>query len=146
MIAKQAGFWCHRGYASSGGHAGEAEREEAPGVPKPELEFHSPDSSGWERLNQTGPGVYQKILSRDPEVGNYTRLLKYEAGADMLSDGILTHDHWEEVWIIQGALTDVTLGKTFPAGSYACRPPGMKHGPYKSERGALMFEVRYWLK
>ena len=115
-------------------------------MPKPELEFHIPDSSGWERLNQSGPGVYQKILTRDPEVGNYTRLLRYEAGANMLSDGILTHDHWEEVWIIEGSLTDATLGKTFPAGSYACRPPGMKHGPYKSQTGALMFEVRYWLK
>jgi hypothetical protein len=26
---------------------------------------------------------------------------------------------------------------------YACRPPGMPHGPYACPRGALLFETRY---
>jgi hypothetical protein len=26
---------------------------------------------------------------------------------------------------------------------YACRPPGMKHGPYRTEGGVVTFEVRY---
>ncbi|MBF6570918.1 MAG: cupin domain-containing protein [Candidatus Binataceae bacterium] len=115
-------------------------------MPKPELEFHHPADSGWEKLNETGAGVYQKILTHDPETGNYTRLLKFEPGGDMRHQGVLTHDHWEEVWMIEGSLTDVTLGKTFAAGTYACRPPGMKHGPYTSATGALTFEVRYYLK
>ncbi len=113
---------------------------------KPELEFHRPDDSGWERLNEEGrPGVYQKILTRDAETGNYTRLLKFEPGADMIAQGILTHDFWEEVWLVEGSLSDVTIGRTFTAGSYACRPPGMKHGPYRSHDGALTFEIRYYL-
>jgi len=26
---------------------------------------------------------------------------------------------------------------------YACRPPGMKHGPYRTEEGCMTLEVRY---
>lgn len=114
-------------------------------MPKPEFEFHVPDDQGWERVNQSKPGIYQKILSKD-EAGNVTRLMKFEPGADFSFAGVLTHDFWEEVWILDGSLTDLSLHKTFPRGSYACRPPGMRHGPYVSETGALMFEVRYYLK
>ena len=114
-------------------------------MPKPELEFHVPDSSGWEQLNDRRPGIFQKNLTKDEEVGNVTRLLKFEKGADFRYPGVLSHDFWEEVWILEGSVTDVTLSRTFPAGSYCCRPPGMKHGPYVSETGALLFEVRYYL-
>jgi len=114
-------------------------------LPKPELEFHRPDDSGWEQLNDKSPGIFQKILTKDEETGNFTRLMKFEPGGDMAYAGVLTHPFWEEVWIIEGSLTDLTLGKTFSSGSYCCRPPGMKHGPYRSDEGALMFEVRYYL-
>ncbi|MFQ5665006.1 MAG: cupin domain-containing protein [Candidatus Binatia bacterium] len=114
-------------------------------MPKPELEFHVPSDTGWEQLNDRKPAIMQKILSKDEETGSVTRLMKFERGGDMSFAGVLMHDFWEEVWIIEGALTDLTLNKTFPAGSYACRPPGMKHGPYISEPGALMFEVRTYL-
>jgi hypothetical protein len=26
---------------------------------------------------------------------------------------------------------------------YACRPPGMLHGPYRVPRGCITFEIRY---
>ncbi|MED5569770.1 MAG: cupin, partial [Chloroflexota bacterium] len=31
-------------------------------------------------------------------------------------------------------------------GMYACRPPGMPHGPYLSPIGCTTFEVRYYRK
>jgi len=112
---------------------------------KPEFEFHIPDDSGWKQLNDRRPGIFQKILSKDEATGNYTRLMRFEKGGDFTYAGVQVHDFWEEVWIIEGALTDLTLGKTFTAGSYACRPPGMRHGPYRSENGVMMFETRYFL-
>lgn len=114
-------------------------------MPKPEFEFHIPGDTGWEHLNGVRPGIFQKILTKDEESGNYTRLMKFEKGADFSHAGVLTHEFWEEVWIVEGSLKDLTLQKTFSAGSYCCRPPGMKHGPYISETGALMFEVRYYM-
>lgn len=112
---------------------------------KPELEFHVPDDSGWEQVNEVRPGIFQKILSKDPNTGNYTRLMRFEKGADFSFAGVLTHEFWEEVWIVDGSLTDLTLKKTFGPGNYCCRPPGMRHGPYRSDTGATMFEVRYFL-
>ncbi|HBH58343.1 MAG TPA: hypothetical protein DEQ49_00950, partial [Arthrobacter bacterium] len=50
----------------------------------------------------------------------------------------IAHEYWEEVMILSGELTDLRLGQTFTAGMYACRPPGMKHGPYRSESGCSM--------
>jgi hypothetical protein len=40
--------------------------------------------------------------------------------------------HW---YIVEGSITDLRLNETFTAGMYACRPPGMAHGPWRSEDG-----------
>jgi hypothetical protein len=53
------------------------------------------------------------------------------------------HPFWEEVFILEGALHDLTLDQVFPAGTYACRPPGMAHGPWVASEGCLTVEVRY---
>src|SRR5215467_6373109 len=91
---------------------------------KPAYEFHMPDGA-WQSAGDTVEGIVQQILSRDPETGSYTRLLHFEPGTDSSPNGTLTHDFWEEVYIVQGDLTDLRLGTTFTAGMYACRPPGM---------------------
>src|SRR6058998_1797956 len=115
-------------------------------MPKPELEFFKPDHIAWEPVASSatggagGAGVSQKILSRS-EDGDVTRLLRFAAGVQ--TSETITHDFWEEVWIVDGSLTDLGLGRTFSAGMYACRPPGMPHGPYRSPAGALLFETRY---
>jgi hypothetical protein len=57
--------------------------------------------------------------------------------------GVQSHDFWEEIFIIDGDLTDLRLGETFSKGMYACRPPGMKHGPWSSRHGCLLIEFRY---
>jgi hypothetical protein len=48
------------------------------------------------------------------------------------------------VLILEGSFHDVTLGRTFMPGGYACRPPGMRHGPYECPTGCLAFEIRYY--
>jgi hypothetical protein len=45
--------------------------------------------------------------------------------------------------ILEGDFTDLTLGETFGPGMYACRPPGMLHGPWRTDAGALILEIRY---
>jgi hypothetical protein len=57
--------------------------------------------------------------------------------------GTLRHDFWEEAWIVGGAIQDLRQGQIITRGMYACRPPGMPHGPFRSEDGALIFEIRY---
>jgi hypothetical protein len=116
-------------------------------VPKPELEFFKPDNIPWEPVAASagggagGPGVRQKILSRDEGTGDATRLLQFAAGVETTET--IAHDFWEEVWILEGELIDLGKGQTFTAGMYACRPPGMLHGPYRVPKGCTTLEIRY---
>jgi hypothetical protein len=114
-------------------------------MPKPEYEFYNPESVAWQPVPGM-PGLAERVLSRDPEGGDYTRLLRFEPGADTSALGIQQHDFWEEVLIVEGGLYDLTLDQTFTKGMYACRPPGMPHGPWQAPEGCLTFEFRYWKK
>ena len=110
-------------------------------MPKPELEFFDP--SGIPRQGVGGiEGLSEQILSRDEVSGDYTRLLRFEPGADTSPMGPQVHDFWEEVWILEGAIFDITLQQNFTAGMYACRPPGMVHGPWRSPGGCRTLEFR----
>jgi hypothetical protein len=117
------------------------------GMPKPELEFFRPDNIPWEavvgsaQMGAGGPGVTQRILSKD-EKGGITRLLRFEPGVE--TKETLRHDFWEEVWILEGELVDLAKQQTFTAGMYACRPPGMPHGPYRVTQPTMTLEMRYY--
>jgi hypothetical protein len=104
-------------------------------MPKPELEFHTP-SEEWSSAGT--PGIWDRRLSHDPDTGDTTAFQRYEPGAAS-APVVITHDFWEEVILLDGDLHDITAARTFTAGMYACRPPGMPHGPYRSETGCLMF-------
>ncbi len=111
---------------------------------KPELEFQPVEAVDWTPVGGNVEGLYERVLaSGDRERGVVTRILRFEPGTDTTANGTLTHDFWEEVYILEGDLTDLRLGETFTAGMYACRPPGMEHGPWTTDAGCLTFEVRY---
>ena len=110
---------------------------------KSEFEFFSVSDVGWTPVPGGVPGLHERILARDPKSGVATRILRFSPGADTSPNGVLTHEFWEEVYILEGAIFDITLGRNFTAGMYACRPPGMKHGPWTSPEGCVTFEVRY---
>lgn len=111
---------------------------------KPEIEFQPAERVGWTPIGGPAEGLSERILaSADLEAGVVTRMLRFEPGTNTTPNGTLTHDFWEEVYILEGDLTDLRLNETFTAGMYACRPPGMEHGPWVSREGCLTFEVRY---
>ncbi|MGO4591173.1 cupin domain-containing protein [Paenarthrobacter sp. 2TAF44] len=111
---------------------------------KPEFEFTPTSSVDFAPCNPHIEGLSEAILARDSDNDSVTRILKFEPGTDTSPNGVLTHDFWEEVFIFEGSFVDQRLGKTFQAGDWATRPPGMEHGPWVSETGAKMFEVRYY--
>ena len=55
------------------------------------------------------PGLYAKTLTRCEETGSYTRLLKFLPGTETSQAGPQSHDHLEELWIVEGAIYDLTL-------------------------------------
>jgi hypothetical protein len=110
---------------------------------KPELEFFDVSTVDYTICPGDNPLITERILSADPDTAVATRILRYAPGADSSAMGVQQHTFWEEVYILEGSFFDITLGQTFSAGMYACRPPGMPHGPWRTDEGVLTFEVRY---
>jgi hypothetical protein len=119
---------------------------------KPHLEFQPVDMTmGWATPPGYPAGIQQKILASDldetKKSGSRTRLLCFEPGVHTSTPFV--HDHWEEVYLLSGDLivgNDAAGngGEPFEAPTYACRPPGVHHGPFKSKRGCMLFEIHYY--
>ncbi|MDL2264128.1 hypothetical protein LJC31_05700 [Synergistaceae bacterium OttesenSCG-928-I11] len=109
---------------------------------KQEYEIRDIDLIGEWRLVEGGfNGTMEKILSYDPETGNYTRMLKFPPQTKV--PDVLSHDFCEEVYIVDGYLTDTAKGITLKSGYYGSRLPEMKHGPYDIPLGCTTIEFRY---
>lgn len=115
-------------------------------------EFKTLDMSvGWEVPAGYPEGIKQKILSgaldENARTGSRTRLLKLDPGVFTIAPFV--HTYWEEVFLVTGDLTVGNNekgegGESFKPFTYACRPPGAFHGPFKSETGCILLEVHYF--
>jgi hypothetical protein len=121
-------------------------------VNKAHAEFYAVDlESGWHVPAGYPSGIEQKILSgsldETSKRGARTRLLRFKPGAYTVKPFV--HEYWEEVFLVQG---DLSVGATDGAGkwtsfttfTYACRPPGVPHGPFRSDGGCILFELHYF--
>ncbi len=121
-------------------------------IPKKLDEFHAIDfENGWATPEGYPDGFKEKILSgmldEEGGTGHRTRLLIIAPGT--FTTEPFLHEYWEEVYQISGDLwvgTDANGegGEKFGPNTYACRPPGAPHGPFKSEGGCMMYEIHYY--
>ncbi len=121
-------------------------------INKDHLEFHPVDLAvGWETPPGYPDGLEQKILTgaldEQAKSGTRTRLLRFQPGA--FTTAPFVHDYWEEVYLVSGDLIvgnddQGRGGESFDPNTYACRPPGVHHGPFKSEKGCLLLEIHYY--
>lgn len=122
-------------------------------IDKEHKEFHSIDmgTEGWHTPAGYPSGIKQKILAgfldEDGKVGNRTRLLRFDPG--VYTTAPFVHDYWEEVYLVSGDLTvgndaNGEGGESFAPNTYACRPPGAYHGPFKSVEGCVLLEIHYY--
>ncbi len=121
-------------------------------ITKEHKEFHALDlETGWEVPPGYPEGIEQKILagSLDEEnrKGSRTRLLRFLPG--VYTTAPFVHEYWEEVYLLKGDLTvgndaEGKGGRPYLPDTYACRPPGALHGPFKSEAGCLLLEIHYF--
>ena len=121
-------------------------------IRKEHKEFHKIDTSGgWETPAGYPPGIEQKILAgsldESAKTGSRTRLLRFQPG--VYTTDPFVHEYWEEVYLLNGDLTvgndkQGKGGEPFTPGTYACRPPGAAHGPFKSNGGCTLFEIHYF--
>lgn len=115
-------------------------------------EFYTLDlNSGWEVPPGYPQGIQQKIISgaldEKNKRGSRTRLLRFDPG--VFTTAPFVHEYWEEVFLVTGDLTvgndeKGEGGEAFPPFTYACRPPGAFHGPFKSEKGCILMEIHYF--
>jgi hypothetical protein len=115
-------------------------------------EFKTIDiTTGWEVPPGYPPGIEQKVLAggldEEAGTGSQTRLLRVLGG--VYTTEPFVHDYWEEVWVISGDLImgcdgNGEGGESFGPNTYACRPPGNPHGPFKSENGCMLYEIHYF--
>ena len=121
-------------------------------IHKEHKEFHKPDpAKGWETPAGYPKGIEQQILSgsldENGKRGHRSRHLRFAPG--VYTTEPFVHEYWEEVYLVSGDLIvgndkHGKGGEKFGPGTYACRPPGTAHGPFKSEGGCLLFEIHYF--
>ena len=90
---------------------------------------------------------FSGALDETGKRGTRTRLLRFAPG--VFTTAPFVHDYWEEVFLISGDLivgndAQGKGGEPFPPNTYACRPPGAYHGPFKSESGCMLLEIHYY--
>ena len=117
-------------------------------------EFHTLAMiEGWQTLPGYPSGIQQKIIGGELDEkarrGNRTRLLRFAPGT--FTTRPFVHNYWEEVFLVSGDLivgNDEAGrgGEKFEGYTYAVRPPGVVHGPFKSESGCLLLEIHFYLE
>jgi len=122
-------------------------------INKEHKEFHAVDmdAEGWHTPEGYPAGIEQKILAgsldESTKIGHRTRLLRFQPG--VFTSTPFVHEYWEEVYLVTGDLTvgndeKGDGGEAFAQHTYACRPPGVRHGPFKSNMGCVLLESHYF--
>ncbi len=89
-------------------------------------------------------GIAEELtLSIDVGTGEYTRLTRFNPGADTSAFGSKSHDYPEEVFIVTGRLYDQAFNMWLETGHYCSRPPGEVHGPFRTDIGCVVLEVSF---
>lgn len=103
-----------------------------------QIEFHGPTTKPDIFWQQVEPGIDELVLNEDAATGRKTLLQRWQPGAANVPR-VFVHDYNEEIYIVEGDLTDTRLRQSWGKGAYAFRKPGMKHGPFTSNKGCLMY-------
>ena len=121
-------------------------------IQKEHKEFYTVDLAGMgSAARAIRAGIEQQILAgsldEQARTGFRTRHLRFKPG--VYTTKPFVHEYWEEVYLVSGDLivgSDANGhgGQKFGPNTYACRPPGMFHGPFKSDTGCLLLELHYY--
>ena len=103
----------------------------------------SKNKDKWQPIEGMEGYAEQLTLAVDAKTGDYTRLTRFKPGADTSSFGAKSHCYPEEIMIMEGKLYDEEFDKWLESGDYASRPPGVKHGPFKTDVGCVVLEMSF---
>jgi len=115
------------------------------------LDAAQPGEHDWSPVPGFEGAIEEMILADDLDplarTGSRTRLARWQPGA--LLPLPVVHDFHEEVFIVSGDLVvgcdpQGSGGERFDAYTFACRPPGVLHGPFTSIGGCVMLEFQHY--
>jgi len=115
------------------------------------LDAASGAAGGWAPVPGYEGQIEELILADNLDAasrtGSCTRLARWQAGA-LIAEPVI-HDFHEEVLVVEGDLVvgcdaQGRGGERFDAYTFACRPPGVRHGPFTSRGGCVMLEFQYY--
>ena len=101
------------------------------------------NADAWQSIKGLEGIAEELTLSIDADSGEYTRLTRFQPGADTRAFGGKSHDYPEEIFIVSGRLYDQAFDMWLETGHYASRPPGEVHGPFETPDGCLVLEVSF---
>ena len=89
------------------------------------------------------------MVDMSVQIGRVTLKNPIMPASGAFSTEPFVHDHWEEVYVVQGDLVvgndrQGKGGEQALAPTYACRPPGVHHGPFTSRGGCILHEIHYY--
>ena len=105
--------------------------------------LHAEHTGKWQPVAGLEDRVEELTLSIDPETGEYTRLTRFQPGADTTPFGGKSHRYPEEVYIVSGRLYDQAFDMWLETGHYASRPPDEIHGPFRTDVGCVVLELSF---
>ncbi len=121
-------------------------------IQKEHREFHLLNlNDGWAAIPGYPEGMRHKVLAGSLDEsgrrGARTRLLRIDPG--VFTTKPFVHEYWEEVYVLSGDLVvgnddQGRNGESWPVNTYACRPPGVLHGPFTSRTGCVLLEMHYY--
>jgi hypothetical protein len=104
----------------------------------------APDNrSEWQPVEGLEGMAEEITLAIDENTGDYTRITRFLPGADTTPFGSKAHTYPEEILVLEGSLFDAAFDRWLASGEYASRPPGEKHGPFRTEAGCTVLEISY---
>lgn len=101
------------------------------------------NKSEWTSIEGMEGFAEELTLAIDEKTGDYTRLTRFKPGTDTSSFGPKSHSYPEEIMILKGSLYDEAFDQWLEVGDYASRPPGERHGPFKTDSGCIVLEISY---
>lgn len=112
-----------------------------------------PDSKDtrWSPVYADAGSIEELVLADNfdttQKTGSRTRLARWSPGS-LIAKPVI-HDFHEEVFIVEGDFlvgcdADAKGGESFGPYTFACRPPGVWHGPFASTAGCVLFEIQYY--
>jgi ChrR Cupin-like domain len=101
----------------------------------------SESRSHWQPVEGLEGMAEEITLAIDEATGDYTRITRFLPGADTTRFGSKAHAYPEEILILEGSLFDAAFDRWLTSGEYASRPPGERHGPFRTQSGCTVLEI-----